>query len=62
MKCDSDTIQGNINCIAPIIIAANIINSIRPLQENDIDGCNMPMKDIMELLDKPLHLVLLGIF
>lgn len=62
MKCDTDTIQGNINCIAPIIIAASIINSVRQLQDNDIDGCNMPMKDIMELLEKPIELVLLGIF
>lgn len=56
------SIQEKINSMAPTIIAANIINDIRPLQEEDCDGAIIPYDRIMELLNTNIDLILIGIF
>lgn len=56
------SIQEKINSIAPTIIAANIINDIRPIQEEDCDGAIIPYNRIIELLNTNINMILIGIF
>lgn len=62
IKPPSGSIQEKINSIAPTIIAANIINDIRPIQEEDCDGAIIPYSRIIELLNTNINLILIGIF
>ena len=62
VKPNPGSIQDKINSIAPTMIAANIINSIRELSENDCEDSIIPYSRIIELLQIPISNILLGLF
>lgn len=62
VKPNPGSIQDKINSTAPTMIAANIINSIRELSENDCEDSIIPYSRIIELLQIPISNILLGLF
>ena len=62
VKPNPGSIQDKINSTAPTMIAANIINSIRKLSENDCEDSIIPYTRIVELLQIPISNILLGLF
>lgn len=62
VKPNSGTIQEKINSTAPTMIAAKILNDIKPLTENDCDGSFIPYERIMELLKVNIGDILIGKF
>ena len=62
VKPNPGSIQEKINSIAPTMIAANILNRIKPLTENDCDGAIIPYERIMELLKLNIDNILIGLF
>ena len=62
VKPNPGSIQDKINSTAPTMIAANIINSIRELSENDCEDSIIPYSKIIELLQVPISNILLGLF
>ena len=62
VKPNPGSIQDKINSTAPTMIAANIINSIRKLSENDCEDSIIPYSRIIELLQIPISNILLGLF
>ena len=62
VKPNPGAIQDKINSTAPTMIAANIINSIRELSENDCEDSIIPYSRIIELLQIPISNILLGLF
>ena len=62
VKPNPGSIQDKINSTAPTMIAANIINSIRELSENDCEDSIIPYTRIVELLQIPISNILLGLF
>ena len=62
VKPNPGSIQDKINSTAPTMIAANIINNIRELSENDCEDSIIPYSRIIELLQIPISNILLGLF
>ena len=62
VKPNPGSIQDKINSTAPTMIAANIINSIRELSENDCEDSIIPYTRIVELMQIPISNILLGLF
>ena len=62
VKPNPGSIQEKINSTAPTMIAANILNDIKPLTENDCDGSFIPYERIMELLKVNIGDILIGKF
>lgn len=62
VKPNPGSIQDKINSTAPTMIAANIINSIRKLSENDCEDSIIPYTRIVELMQIPISSILLGLF
>lgn len=62
VKPNPGSIQDKINSTAPTMIAANIINSIRKLSENDCEDSIIPYTRIIELMQIPISNILLGLF
>ena len=62
VKPNPGSIQDKINSTAPTMIAANIINSIRELSENDCEDSIIPYTKIVELMQIPISNILLGLF
>ena len=62
VKPNPGSIQDKINSTAPTMIAANIINSIRELSENDCEDSIIPYTRIIELMQIPISNILLGLF
>ena len=62
VKPNPGSIQDKINSTAPTMIAANIINSIRKLSENDCEDSIIPYTRIVELMQIPISNILLGLF
>lgn len=61
-KPNPGSIQDKINSTAPAMMAANIINSIRELSENDCEDSIIPYSRIIELMQIPISNILLGLF
>lgn len=62
VKPNPGSIQDKINSTAPTMIAANIINSIRKLSENDCEDSIIPYTRIVELMQIPISSILTGLF
>ena len=62
VKPNPGSIQDKINSTAPTMIAANIINSIRELSENDCEDSIIPYIRIVELMQIPISSILTGLF
>ena len=56
------SIQQKINSTAPTMIAANIINDIRSLEEADTDGSIINHQTILNLLNENIGDILVGLF